>query len=182
MKKDWTGNKPSVFVTNGAKGHSLEERENNDFYATDPKGLEVFLDEFELHKDVYECACGKGHLSEVLKARGYNVKSTDLIERGYGIGGVDFFDVEKCTSMDILTNPPYKVAREFVEHAIDIVNDGYYVVMFLKLTFLEGKARKELFKKYPPKYVYVSCSRINCAKNGEFENYPSSAVAYAWYV
>ena len=47
--------------------------------------------------------------------------------------------------MDILTNPPYKLAKEFVEHALEVVEDGYYVVMFLKLTFLEGKARKELF-------------------------------------
>jgi hypothetical protein len=42
--------------------------------------------------------------------------------------------------------------------------------------------RKELFKKHPPKIVYVSSSRLSCAKNGEFEKYPSSAVAYAWFV
>ena len=54
--------------------------------------------------------------------------------------------------------------------------------MFLKLQFLEGKARKSLFKKYPPKVVYVSSARLLCAKNGEFEKYPSSAVAYAWFV
>ena len=74
------------------------------------------------------------------------------------------------------------MAKEFVEHAIEIIDDGYYVVMFLKLTFLEGKARRELFNKYPPKFVYVFSSRAICAKNGEFEKYPSSAVAYAWYV
>ena len=28
----------------------------------------------------------------------------------------------------------------------------------------------------------VSSSRLNCAMNGEFEKYPSSAVAYAWFV
>ena len=60
---------------------------------------------------------------------------------------------------DILTNPPYKYAKEFIEHAMTIIPDGRKVFMFLKLQFLEGKARGELFKKYPPRYVYVSRSR-----------------------
>lgn len=60
--------------------------------------------------------------------------------------------------------------------------DGCKVAMFLKLQFLEGKARKEMFSKYPPETVYVFSSRVLCAKNGEFEKYPSSAVAYAWFV
>lgn len=57
--------------------------------------------------------------------------------------------------------------------------------MFLKLTFLEGKARKKLFTKYPPKVIYVSSSRLQCAKNGDFDKYGKgvgTAVAYAWYV
>lgn len=57
--------------------------------------------------------------------------------------------------------------------------------MFLKLSFLEGKARKELFRVFPPKVVYVFSSRILCAKNAEFEQMlrgGGSAVAYAWYI
>ena len=86
--KDWTGNKKTTFVTLGASNHSELEREINDYYATDPKALEIFLDKIEedgirLHKNIWECACGEGHLSEVLKKRGYSVKSTDLIDRGY---------------------------------------------------------------------------------------------------
>ena len=57
--------------------------------------------------------------------------------------------------------------------------------MFLKVTFLEGKRRKDLFRQHPPKTIYVSSSRINCAKNGKFEDLREtggSAVAYAWYV
>ena len=52
---------------------------------------------------------------------------------------------------------------------MNVIPDGRKVFMFLKLQFLEGKARGELFKKYPPKCVYVSRSRILCAKNGNFE-------------
>ena len=47
--------------------------------------------------------------------------------------------------------------------------EGTKVAMFLKLTFLESKARRELFERYPPKVVYVSSSRLQCAKNGDFE-------------
>lgn len=55
--------------------------------------------------------------------------------------------------------------------------------MFLKIQFLEGKSRRELFKKYPPKTVYVSSARLRCAMNGDFEKYAkSTTVCYCWYV
>ena len=57
--------------------------------------------------------------------------------------------------------------------------------MFLKIQFLEGKARRELFRSHPPKVVYVSSSRLLCAPNGDFEHATKSggsAVAYAWFV
>ena len=82
----------------------------------------------------------------------------------------------------IVTNPPYRFAKEFVERAIDLVDTGRKVCMFLKITFLEGQNRKKFFAKYPPKVIYVSSSRISCAKNGDFDKYPSSAMCFAWYV
>ena len=121
-----------------------------------------------------------------LSRGGYSVHSTDLVDRGYeGTEIIDFLTYNSKNSMDIITNPPYKYAKEFVEHALDISADGVKVAMFLKLTFLEGKARKKLFEKYPPKTVYVSSSRLQCAKNGDFEKYGKgvgTAVAYGWYV
>lgn len=107
------------------------------------------------------------------------------MDRGYGTGGVDFLTYDEPWDGDILTNPPYKFAKEFIEHAMELVTDSHKVAMFLKIQFLEGKARKELFKKYPPKFVYPSSSRILCAKNADFEGMKAgggSAVAYAWYV
>lgn len=99
------------------------------------------------------------------------------------VRGVDFLQTTEKVDVDILTNPPYKYAKEFIEHAMEITTPGNRIFMFLKLLFLEGKSRKEMFKKYPPKTVYVSSSRILCAKNGDFEDKElnSSAVAYAWY-
>lgn len=128
--------------------------------------------------------CGSGHLSERLKSYGCEVYSTDLIDRGYGVGGIDFLTVTDKWNGDILTNPPYSISYKFVEHAMELLEEGNRCFMFLKVQFLEGKARKELFKKYPPKCVYVSSSRILCAKNGDFEGMKAgggSAVAYAWF-
>jgi hypothetical protein len=189
--KDWSGNNKSAYATLGASNHSEEERENNDYYATDPKALEIFLDKIKedkllLHKNIWECACGQGHLSKVLKDRGFEVWSTDLIDRGYGQSNLDFLlNVPYIWRGDILTNPPYKYAKEFVEKAMQVVKDNCYVIMFLKIQFLEGQARKELFKKYPPKYVYVNSKRQVCAKNGDFEKYSNgtgTAICYCWFV
>lgn len=185
--KDWTGNNKSVYSTLGASNHSNEEREKNDYYATDPIAIDVLLDDGNaiLNEYIWECSTGEGHLSKRLIERGYTVRSTDLIFREYGIGGVDFLQQKpQHFKGDILTNPPYKLAKEFIEHALEIIQEGNKVFMFLKLQFLEGKSRKELFKKYPPKCVYISSSRILCAKNGDFEKAKKnggSAVAYAWY-
>ena len=64
--------------------------------------------------------------------------------------------LQDWADMDIITNPPYKYAKEFVLKALDILHFGCRCYMFLKLTFLEGKTRyNELFKKFPPKSIYV---------------------------
>ena len=189
--KDWIGNKKSAYATLGASNQSEVEREKNDYYATDPKALEIFLNRIDedgvrLHKNIWECACGEGHLSEVLKNRGYKVWSTDLIDRGYGSGNTDFLkSIPDSWCGDILTNPPYKYAKEFVEKALEVTRIGAYTVMFLKIQFLEGQARQELFKRYPPKYVYVNSKRQVCAKNGDFDKYANgtgTAICYCWFV
>lgn len=185
--KDWTGNSKTTFVQLGASSHSDKEREQNDYYATDPQALEIFLNKLEddnikLHRNIWEPACGQGHLSEVLKKRGFKVFSTDLIDRGYADYVGDFFELRTTGEQDILTNPPYKYAKEFVEHSLDVIKDGYYCIMFLKIQFLEGQERKKLFEKYPPKYVYVNSARQCCAMNGEFEKYNATALCYCWFV
>lgn len=183
MSKDWTGNSRSAHAVLGARNYALEDRETNDYYATEPKALELLLQEESFAKNVWECACGEGHLAKVLIDHGYRVLPTDLIDRGYGGGGIDFLKWETPFPGDIITNPPYKYAQEFVEHALELIHPGNKVAMFLKLQFLEGKARRKLFDTAPPKKIYVSSSRLHCAMNGDFEKYAkSNAVCYAWFI
>lgn len=174
--KDWVGN-ASVRNCNLRS----ENAEKHDYYATEPKAVELLLEQEKFSHNVWECACGEGHIAEVLKQKGYNVISTDLVDRGYGKGNVDFLECKPLDApTDIITNPPYKYAKEFVKHALDISKNGTKIAMFLKLTFLEGKARRELFKNNPAKTVYVSSARLQCGKNGDFSG--TSMVAYAWFV
>lgn len=186
MSKDWTGNKKSTFVTLGASNHTDKERQREDYYATDPKAAELLLSVETFTGPIWECACGEKHLAKVFEERGYAVRSSDLIDR-CGNEVFDFLGIENqgVYEGNIVTNPPYKYATEFIYKALSIIPNGYKVAMFLKVQFMEGKERKRLFTEFPPKVIYVSSSRIMCAKNGEFEKMREgggSAVAYAWYV
>ena len=184
--KDWVGNYNSIYKVIGASNHTNEEREKYDYYATEPKAMELLLNEEKFCQNVWECAVGGGHLAEVLIAHGHKVFCSDIIDRGYpGTEIIDFLKHKSKFYGDIITNPPYKYAKEFAEHALELVDEGKKVAMFLKLTFLEGKRRKDFFKKYPPKTIYVASGRLLCAKNAEFQKMRDgggSAVAYAWYV
>lgn len=124
MTKDWTGNKHAVFVTNGASNHTETERVQSDFYATDPKAVDYLLEVEKLDPMIWECACGEGHLSKRLEEYGYEVYSSDLIYRGYGVGGLDFLKYDGTWNGDIVTNPPYKYALEFCEKALSVVREG----------------------------------------------------------
>ncbi len=172
-----------VFATLGASNHTEQERQAEDYYATDPKAIELLLEQETFSPNIWECACGGGHLSKVLENHGYNVRSTDLVYRGYGEKtSYDFLRNEEIFDGDIITNPPYKYASDFVTKALDSVNVGNKVAMLLKVLFLEGKNRRKLFDSAPPKFVYVFSSRITCVKNGDFSKKSSGALAYAWFV
>lgn len=182
MGKDWTGNRASVFKTLGASNHSLGEREKDDYYATEPKATEWLLRLETFNGPILEPSCGEGHISEVLINGGYQVVSRDLIDRGYG-EVADFLSIDNTEwDGDIITNPPYKYAQEFVEKALQIIPDGCKVAMFLKVQYLEGKRRRKMFDTMPPKRIWVSSSRLKCAINGDFDNMTGSATAYAWFV
>lgn len=159
-----------------------KDREKLDFYATDQRAITELLDREIFNKKIYEPACGEGHIGKILESFGYEVKATDVCYRGYGEReSVDFFEVKE-NDLDIVTNPPYFCANEFLEHALEISKSGVKIAMLFRLAFLEGQKRFDLFQKFPPQKVYVFSKRLNCAKNGAFEKYKSSAIAFAWFV
>ena len=145
--KDWSGNARSMFVCNGDSSHATEDREENDFYATEPRAVEELLERESFSKTILEPCVGKGHIANVLIGGGYKCIAKDLIDRGFPGTEIKDFLQETENHNDIVTNPPYKFCKEFVEHALDISSDGTKIAMFLKLTFMESQSRKSLFEK-----------------------------------
>ena len=173
---------PRPFVQLGVSDSSVD-REINDFYATDPSAIDDLLRFESFSQNIWECAVGQGHLADRLKDFGFNVRCSDLIDRGYpNTNIINFLDSKFYFNGDIITNPPYKYCKDFILNALDSIPYGHKVAMFLKLLTLEGQDRyKEIYSKYPPKVIYVYSKRKLCGKNGVFSN-SSSAVCYAWFV
>ena len=151
--KDWTGNINSVYTTLGASNHSDGERAEDDFYATDPVAIDLLIKAEPPSKDIWECACGAGHLTNRLVALGYRVYSSDIKKRDFSAAAIGNFLTENSLPFsfeecDILTNPPYKYAKEFVLKSLDLLKEGRKCYMFLKLTFFggNGQIQRVVFK------------------------------------
>ena len=178
MKFDFQENKP---LTAGMliNGFNLRgDRQKDDFYATPPEATQQLLDVEKFQGKIYEPCCGQGHISKVLIKNGYDVESSDLVDRGYGKSNIDFL-MEYQTRDNIITNPPYgRLLMQFVKQTQKIADKK--IAMLLKLTFLEGQERKEFFKEYPPTRVHVFSKRLSLMKNGE--SYDGGMMALAWFV
>ena len=115
-----------IQTSNLAGGTSLRGREENDYYATPPQTTKSLLDILELKGNIYEPACGEGHISKVLEEYYPDSKiySSDLIDRGYG-KVIDFltYDYKNKIFNNIITNPPFKFAEEFIRKALSITTD-----------------------------------------------------------
>ena len=177
----------NVFRQLGSTNHSDTERQKEDFYATEPLATVLLCEKEKFSPTVWEPCVGMGHIAEVLKQQGYEVVCSDIVDRGYPKTQImDFLCAETIggggNQNDIVTNPPYKLAAQFVKRALDISAVGVKVAMFLKIQFLESQERWELFKEYPIKTVYVATKRLKCAKDGKFDETESSAMCYAWFV
>jgi len=155
-------------------GGDTGKRVKDDFYATPLSATHDILNRVTFDGEIWEPACGDGAISSALKLWGYqDVYSTDLVDRGYGDDHFDFLKSYRGTN-NIITNPPFNISTKFVLHALDRVTDK--VVIFNKLTFLEGQTRRKLlFSRYNLEKVYIYSARVG------FQN-RSGMLAFAWYV
>lgn len=206
MEKEWKGNSRAATYSLAIKKNDSDSvREQDDFYATDPKAItlllkgcsEWMLDKLRFSKSVeigklsdymptpiWECACGNGNLAHELIKNGYLVWATDLKDRGYGMHrDVDFLTAKQCGMSIILTNPPYSLANEFILHALDILPDGGLYIALMNINCLSGIERyNKIFSKGSLREVYVFSKRIGCWKNNERDDQKAHIINYAWYV
>lgn len=175
-----------VYTTLGASNHSKLDRVEYDYYATSPIATRMLLEKEKFSPNIWECASGGDHIVKVLKEAGYNVWATDIVDRTGHTEILDFLTSDVKFDGDIITNPPYSMAQTFVEKALDSVTDGHKVAMYLRLLFLEGKKRQQLFRQRNLKTVYVAAARMGCGANGKFfdqeREYEGGSVAFAWFV
>lgn len=155
-----------------AGGNSVTDKAKDDFYTTNPETVKIFLQKFlpELNiqkiKTIWECACGTGNISEVIKD--YfpfsQIISTDLRNRGYG--EVKNFLASEYKNADmIITNPPFSKINDFIKQGLKLTKR--YLIYFAKIQTLETKGRKVILENSPLKYVYVHSTRQATWKNNE---------------
>lgn len=162
-------------------GAEMHGREKDDFYATPPEATEALLAVEKFDGRILEPACGDGAISRVLESHGYHVTSTDLVERGYGEAGLDFLMLGYPHSApNIITNPPFKLANQFVRRAVEITSGK--VAMLLKIAFLEGVERARLFQSTPLARVWVFSKRVTFKNTKRGEVQGSGMMAFAWFV
>lgn len=150
-----------------------------DFFPTPAWATHALIDNETFDGDIWECACGNGAMTEVLKNTGNEIRSSDLYDRGYGEPGIDFLGTE-CRADNIVTNPPYNAAEGFVKAGLEVSRKKF--ALLLRLAFLEGINRqKTIFSVAPPSRVWIFSERITFYPAGATVK-GSGTTAYAWFV
>jgi hypothetical protein len=150
-----------------------------DFFPTPKWATFALIENENFEGDIWECACGDGAMSEVLRETGCPVRSSDLYDRGYGEAGHDFLK-PAWVSDNIITNPPYNCAEGFVVSGISQAKRKF--ALLLRLAFLEGANReKTIFSRVPPARVWVFSERITFYPAGA-KRKGTGTTAYAWFV
>jgi len=174
---------------NLAGGNPARGRVENDYYATPAEATQALLDREEIIYPALEPACGEGHIAKLLSE--LDTYSTDLVDRGFGDGNIDFltedftiYGIMNTGINTVITNPPFNLFQEFVEKALKVAKKK--VIMFGKIQALEGQKRATFLETSPLKTVYVFKKRINPMRNGspvdENGKKWASTMAFAWYV
>lgn len=156
----------------------------HDFFVTPAWVTEALLDREVFAGPIWEPACGNGAMSRVLEAAGYAVHSTDLVDRGYGEGGVDFLAQPFPVAVhpgSIVTNPPFSLAGDFARHALGL--GVRKVALFGRLGFLEGQKRAAFFERHPPSRVWIFARRATLwAGDAPDPKERGGRQAFAWFV
>ena len=154
------------------------QRNADDYYVTPHWLIEDFLaafaennmlvcspDESPRVLDPSAGGCDKYEMSypTVLEKEGFTVESWDIREDSRAnLKGVNFLNVPSALLPKynmIITNPPFNVAQEFTEHALEMVKEGGLVIMLQRLNWLGSQKRKPMWQKLPLAAVYVHSKR-----------------------
>lgn len=170
----------------GRDGRVHPMRAPYEFYPTPPEATRALLSVEDFDGSIWEPACGEGHIAEVLVRAGYEVVSTDLIQRGYGQGDIDFLREQTPRAKHIVTNPPYGrgLGDAFVRKALELTAiTGGNVAMLLNLSSLCHPTRHDLWVSHPPTVIYA-LDELVCWPEGRpgLARATTASHRYSWVV
>ena len=164
----------------GAIRHAIHER-GHDLYETPPCAVRAPLRTGVVPPVVWEPAAGRGAIVDVLEHEGVQVVASDLVDYGRYPGGIDFL-MEQSPPIGvsaILTNPPYKLADQFVRHGLNLVPT---VIVLLRLAYLEGSRRSDLIDEHLHR-VLLGRERLPMMHRDGWDGpKTNSAMPFAWFV
>jgi hypothetical protein len=179
------GNESNGRFRSGQPGtHSYKAR-GLDSYPTPRIAVESLLiaepDTLNTLARVWEPAAGDGNIVAVLRENGIPCIASDIKQSGDDLHFVgDFLQQKRApgSSTCIVTNPPYRLAAQFAEHALSLVPD---VFLLLRLAFLESVSRTELLEHSGLRRVLVFRKRLpRMHRSGWNGPKTSSSMAFAW--
>lgn len=164
------------------------KRNKNDYYQTPYSMTKQLLEVENFEGKILEPSCGAGAIVKVLRDHKKSVDYCDL-NNDFSLTGIfknfkDFINDDFDRYDNIITNPPFSLAKEFILKAKQIANNK--IAMLLPLNYLHGVARyNEIYKdrKFPLKTVYVFC-RYGLLEDTIREDgtYKAGMIVYAWYI
>lgn len=133
---------------------------------------------------VWDPACGDGAMVRALGEYALAVAGSDVHDYGRGFAVHDFlmpFMPDGIGASDwIITNPPFRLAQEFIQRGLDLAEYG--VAMLVRSVFVESIGRYEqLFRPRPPALIAQFVERVPMLK-GRLDKDASTATSYAWIV
>ena len=163
-----------------------EDRESLDDFPTPPWATRAFIkhilgEERVADDSVWEPACGRGHMAQVLQEKFKSVRSSDIHDYGYGVIHDFVSGIGPVESVDwVITNPPFKLAEEFLSRALPMARKG--VALLTRTVFIESVGRFErVFDVRPPAIVAQYVERVPMVR-GRVDAKASTATGYAWLV
>jgi hypothetical protein len=173
----------AVRALSGVAAHPHSER-GNDVYETPPEAVQALLKVQPVKGPLWEPACGPGSIVRTLRAAGYRVIATDLMDYGCddSSGGIDFLKQERApeSAQTIITNPPFRYANKFVRHALALVPR---VLMLFPLRYLEGIRRSDILDGGQLACVYIFRERLPMMhRHGWQGPKATSQLAFGWFV
>lgn len=160
------------------KGKSYRQRKNrkSDNYYTPYSMTQHLLDREKFEGSILEPASGDGAIVKVLRDNGYEVEHFDINK-----SGIDFLELEENIKYDnIIINPPFSLAFEFIEKAKKIYSKT--ICMLLPLSYLHGQHRYErgIFKQLKTVYVFTRYPLLTDTVR-EDGKYNTGMMVYAWF-